>query len=557
MALYDRQGNEIQVSSGSNVALPSLAEDSAPVYDTTVKLYKMKSHTVNDGSIEDDSNGFAVTSFYDVPAGYTGSVSCVFKVSEAQKSVANFVLQTYLDDNYVTYWSAGAAYTTDGSERGAGLYWEEGGPVNKVRFTIAADYVDDCYAYLPMDGTVLFAGKNTIYYGMSNVNGLTALDGHNVVTHGEAKVNILQGRYPSYDVEYGLTDEYISVVEQAKNAWMTAHNADPRLIPLIIHTDQHDRLIMGSRGLPKLLSGIVPWENTSKIINLGDTTNGFISPNDGNNHVLGSAYLAKSFYAMSMLPTEKQIHVFGNHEFANYEADTNGGINQYFDLHTYGIQRFDENGFFVVKDGLFNVKYIGVSGFNRETYHWKTNEDSGHTSVSKESMDWLIGELERDDGYDVVILSHYPLVNTPADGSGVSHPDISDPVKYGDVMYGPVWTVTDQANMDAFWAARKDKTAGTVYDTEGNAHEFDFTKVKGNLLCGLHGHAHDDNYCYIESTLLDVAFDCLYNTGGTTDFDNTFHFVLIDRRNNLLNVWKVDGSPKFQNYQIPLDKPAD
>lgn len=42
--------------------------------------------------------------------------------------------------------------------------------------------------------------------------------------------------------------------------------------------------------------------------------------------------------------------------------------------------------------------------------------------------------------------------------------------------------------------------------------------------------------------------------------DNTFFFVLIDRANRLLNVWKVeapDNVPTYQNYQIPLDKPTE
>lgn len=558
MALYDVNGNKIQIESSGSATVVNSTEQSMPVHDTTVKLYKLNSNTLNNGGIADNKNGFAVSAFYEIPEGYTGKIALALKVSEAQKaSLGSVPMQLYLDDTFATYWSPGACYTVDGSEQIYNLYHAPS-PANRVRFTIPMDYVDDCYAYLPDDGKILFAGKNTVYYGMSHRDGYSVVDRDSIAPYSGAKINILQGRFASED--YGLGDAYVSVVEEAKNAWMLEHGGDPRKIPLIIYTDQHSTLGNVSRGLPRLLASVVPWENVSKIVNLGDTDESFNGIYDSNNHVFGAKALTDSFAAMSVLPKEKQIHVFGNHDLCRYDHDTNGGVNQYFDLNTYDIQRFDDNGFFVVKDGLFNVKYIGVSGFNSATYRWLINangstaEGSGQTSISKESMDWLISELERDDGYDVVILSHYALVNTPTDGSGVSHPNIPDPVKFGDVMYGPVWAVSDQTNMDAFWAARKNKTSGTVYDTEGNAHAYDFTKVKGNLLCGLHGHAHDDNYCYIESSLLDVTVDCMYNTGHSGDFGNTFHFVLIDRRNNLLNVWKVDGSPKFQNYQIPLNK---
>ena len=258
MAFYDGNGNKIEIESSGSVTVVNSTEHSMPVHDTTVKLYKLDSATTQAGGIVDNSHGFAVSAFYEIPKGYTGKICAVFKVSDAQKSVAHFPLQTYLDDNYVTYWSAGVLYTTDGVERQQSLYWEEGGAINKVRFTIAIDYVDDCYAYLPQDGKILFAGKNTIYYGMSNRNGYTVVDENSVAPYsGGTKMNILQGRLASEN--FGMDDEYVSVVEEAKNAWMMAHNGDPRKIPLILHTDQHGRLTTESKGLPRLLSSIVPW----------------------------------------------------------------------------------------------------------------------------------------------------------------------------------------------------------------------------------------------------------------------------------------------------------
>ena len=39
---------------------------------------------------------------------------------------------------------------------------------------------------------------------------------------------------------------------------------------------------------------------------------------------------------------------------------------------------------------------------------------------------------------------------------------------------------------------------------------------------------------------------------------STIHFVLVDRINRQMNIWKVEGDAlTYQNYQVPLDKPAE
>ncbi len=106
---------------------------------------------------------------------------------------------------------------------------------------------------------------------------------------------------------------------------------------------------------------------------------------------------------------------------------------------------------------------------------------------------------------------------------------------------------------DALFNARKNKTSGTVTDSEGVDHTFDFSGCTTDILCGLHGHTHIDAYNYVggtETGLMNVSFDW---------FDgNTVHFVLIDRVNKKLNVWKVEGDAlTCTNYQIPLDKPSE
>ena len=40
----------------------------------------------------------------------------------------------------------------------------------RIRFTLLTEKLADCYAYAPQTGQIFFAGKNTPYYGYTNIN---------------------------------------------------------------------------------------------------------------------------------------------------------------------------------------------------------------------------------------------------------------------------------------------------------------------------------------------------------------------------------------------------
>lgn len=40
----------------------------------------------------------------------------------------------------------------------------------KIRFTLPINGLDNCYAYNNTDGQIWFAGRNTLYYGYTNIN---------------------------------------------------------------------------------------------------------------------------------------------------------------------------------------------------------------------------------------------------------------------------------------------------------------------------------------------------------------------------------------------------
>lgn len=78
--------------------------------------------------------------------------------------------QVWQNDAFVTYWTT--AYDTESSNNFGGNY----GPFNRIRFPLVTAYIDDDYAYFADTGEVIFAGKNTPYYGMANIDGTMAVN---------------------------------------------------------------------------------------------------------------------------------------------------------------------------------------------------------------------------------------------------------------------------------------------------------------------------------------------------------------------------------------------
>lgn len=303
-----------------------------------------------------------------------------------------------------------------------------------------------------------------------------------------------------------LDTNFAAVVETAKNDWMTEANGNIDKIPLIIHTDQHSNF---DKPLFDFISKIVDWYDVGKVINLGDTVNDY-GAEDLLNHSGLDAYVE----SMTNIPYSKRIEIFGNHDTWGDPADGTGRFTPQNHLFKWFrniyARRFDNHGSFVTYDNNYNVKYVVVSPFAYDS-------DLGgysHYTLSSATIDKIISELEKVDGYDVIVLSHVPL-NT---------------------------------RFPAMWEGRKAKTSGSITDEYGIVHAFDFTGCNGELLCCLHGHNHKDEHGFI-GVLQNVGFDAFYNS------NHCIYFVLVDRENRQLNIWKVDNTPQSQNFQIPFDPP--
>ena len=446
--------------------------------------------------------------------------------------------------------------------------------VNGIAFTLYTADAEDSYAYwtkkmqngtyienavLPVgvnDGDIIFAGKNTPYYGMKNIYGTTAgdtaselsVDDDYAQNYGVSTASVL-GEDVEDSAKYGISAEFAAVIDNARKAWMTEYNGDYRKIPLIAHTDQHGRLSLAtSHKLFKYLGATVNWYSVSKVMNLGDTVSVEWYDADKEKPLLTCTQLEEAAECLKPIPFSKRLEVFGNHDtwYGDYATDgntigtrypsTQAHLEQYF--RNIYARRTNNNGWFVVHDDLFNVKYVVISGFEYK--------GSVAFRIGTKQMEFIVDELGKDDGYDIVIMSHVPIyyaVDTTVYPTGMTDANVA----------GYMLRVAE-INTDALFNARKNKTSGTVTDSDGVEHTFDFSNCTTDILCNLSGHMHIDGYNYVSDAndgLLSVTLDKFV--------DGCIHFVLVDRENRRVNVWKIsnpDDTPQCVNYQIPLDKPT-
>lgn len=525
-----------------------------------------------------DNEALKASSKYDATNDYlnTNGIQGGFKVlTPATKhkenggyatSIAQFTkIRITADSTPVTAMSNSSV---SGTEYGASIprYHSELINANSIgfEFTVTSADIDDSYAYwyAPQSATVfpvgvragdiIFAGKNTPYYGMANIDGTMAGDGASTASelsydddvsqnYAVATASILgEDTVTDTNTAYGISAEFAAVIDEVRTAWMLEYGGDYRKIPLIITTDQHGRT---NAGIFNMLGKTLSMHDVSKICNLGDTVATEWYDEDTTYPLVSCALLENWCKSIKAIPFSKRLDVYGNHDtwYGNYDDEGNAigtrypanqsHLDQYF--RNIYARRNNNNGWFAIRDDYFNVKYVVISGFEY---------DGGSTfRIGTKQMRFIIDEFGKDDGYDIVVVSHVPLyyqVSTNNYPTGMTPDDVSD---------ATIMRVS-AIDTDALFTARKNKTSGTVTDSDGVEHSFDFSGCTTDILCSLHGHTHDDAYNYTGGNgLLSEAFDW---------FDNsTIHFVLVDRINRQLNVWKVEGDAlTYTNYQVPFDK---
>ena len=367
-----------------------------------------------------------------------------------------------------------------------------------------------------------------------------------------ASYDIYGNSCPAYDIygnlltgDYNIaSSDYERAVLSARNLWMQEAREDSTIVPLIVHADQHGRLNASNTLFP-YLSKAVTWSDVSACIGMGDTAN----------------YSVTSFQNMetclSGIPKNKQINIWGNHDTWYGSVNDNilqeehlTALNTCFDNSNYnGNHKYNDYGIESMIDEDRKIKYVVIGG-------WEYDHDLGgysHYNIGSESMNYIIQMLSANDGYDIVILSHVQPFKTQTASSWICPPVEEGTQGGGGGMSVGVGTVVNQydTSIDQMLIDRQNKASGTVKDSYGNEHPYDFTGCTTDILCCFAGHEHCDKYMWQNDNIPIYLFDAYA-------YDNhPFYFVNIDRTKERLNIWKVDDVPTVYNFQIPFDKPTE
>lgn len=327
-----------------------------------------------------------------------------------------------------------------------------------------------------------------------------AIDGTSFLSHGK---DVSGNTYS------GLSNEFVDLIQSNYNEMMAECLGDFNKIPIIVHTDQHAR---STAVIFKLCNDMVDWYEISKIINLGDTVSNTFSE---------TALASYRNNAESYLPLSKRLEVYGNHDIWDSDAEQKYTVNQkrlspYF--YNVDATRYSNNGYFTVIDEYYKVKYLVVNNYEYP------DTNSSHRRITTAQADFIIDELSKNDGYDIVLVCHNPL-----DSNELTTRDATY-IAYNELFLSD--TTAHNSFMDML-KARKQKTSGTFTDSERATHEYDFTNVSSEILISLHGHAHFEAYRTFEDSITEFIFDWFDGT--------TFYFGYIDRENMKFKCWKNAG----------------
>lgn len=505
--------------------------------DTSPKIAEYDKRTNKQTTSEDlsteDFTGGCVTEWYDMP---DPNDIIVGSIPYNLTNIISSTVQTKDADGNLTWWDESPLFKNGSMGKSIGIYGAF--TYNQFRLTLQTSYIEDSYLYWENTGDIIFAGKNTEYYGLKNIDGTPATDGTTDQIPPTEDI-------PSTDTtsNYGLSEEFFNAITNTIKDWQIECGGDYRKTPLVITTDQHN---VTNKGIFDMLGDTLDMYSISKVVNLGDTVTTWVDA-DAEHLLYKDVDLEKWRESIKAIPLKKQLNVFGNHD-ADYLEGANNGIGrtpigqarlyQYFPNEDVRIT--NNNGWFVTYDNRFNVKYVVISNFEKQTTAY-----GAQAPLSTEQLDFIIDEFSKDDGYDIVVLSHFPIYSTLNRVSPVGE-EITDTGTY----------FIESANAtikDAFLNlinARKNKTSGTIKDFYNVEHSYDFSQCKNDILCGLHGHTHYDAFEYVggmDNGLMNVSFDYFQK-------NYTVHFAIVDRANNQLNVWKVDDTATVNNYQIPFNK---
>ena len=137
--------------------------------DTSVRIAKSGYGFNSDATEEIVTAPLCISDYYDIPEGYIGKLSYYFP-SIGTNAIGGYMKLQMVDDTYtkVEYYSISVSSEGEKSVGFSTSGTVEKGAV-KFRFSLEEATVDDAYMYFSGTGDVVFAGKNTPYYRMANI----------------------------------------------------------------------------------------------------------------------------------------------------------------------------------------------------------------------------------------------------------------------------------------------------------------------------------------------------------------------------------------------------
>lgn len=278
-------------------------------------------------------------------------------------------------------------------------------------------------------------------------------------------VEIFSGESPfvpspvSYDTNWLITQAWLGNAQTQRDAVKAIYQQSNDAIPFFIQTDGHGRYNEGNKGCHNLAEPVMRYIPN---IMLGDYGSYYSNGNNPTNHTASSAGL------VNYLP------VMGNHEFMKGSAEDATIADLPTLIASYvpsnGILGSQTYGYYKVLDDTYNVKWLVGQPHTPDA-----NVSAGFTTkFSSEQFEWFIGEMEADDGYDIIVLNHEPFAGT-----------------YYRIATDDTVTYTSQKlNLTGILADRRAKLSGSFTDVDGVTHTYDFTSCTTKVLAVFFGHIH-------------------------------------------------------------------
>lgn len=295
-------------------------------------------------------------------------------------------------------------------------------------------------------------------------------------------------------------------------------NYDYSCIPIFGITDTHSSLpSKGTWDLGEYISDIAP--STIMGLFLGDICDTVFSPTYA---LLNYRHHVDAF--------KKCISVVGNHDRAtNSYLDetqqvTHSRLNKWF--YTKGFKRVDDVLYGSYDDEDYNVRYLVLNPYE---FVPMENAPSGHlVRMGTKQMSWLIKNLAECDK-DIIILMHqmFTDLNIHRDGTIQTWADCPP-------IFNNIWKMLKD---------RKNKRTGTITDSDGKTHNYDFSNCKSDLLCTIHGHTHEELYLQDEG-LLEYALD--YGC------QNNCIFASINRVENKIKISQFNSTTVKDTLELSL-----